>query len=164
MKTVQVVGYKNSGKTTMSSFIIENLTRHGLEVAALKHHGHGGVPTSLEDNDSAKHHQAGAVMSGVQGEDILQLTVRKERWSIEQIVAFYSIINPEVLIIEGYKNLDFPKIVMIRSEEDLHLLDTLTNVKAVVTDMHITNQHRYQVFTSEHKMALIEWLLTHLKS
>ncbi|WP_226035891.1 molybdopterin-guanine dinucleotide biosynthesis protein B [Aquibacillus saliphilus] len=164
MKTVQVVGYKNSGKTTLSSFIIKNLTNHGLEVAALKHHGHGGVPSSQENTDSAKHHQAGAVIAGVQGDDILQLTIQKSTWNIKKIIDFYSIINPDVLVIEGFKNLDYPKIVMIRSEEDVHLLDKLTNVKAVITDIKLSKHQSYQIFTIKRKEELIEWLLTQFKS
>ena len=44
MKTLQVVGFKNSGKTTLIARWIRLLKNKGLTVAVLKHHGHGGQP------------------------------------------------------------------------------------------------------------------------
>ncbi len=40
MKTVFVVGTKNSGKTTLAEFIVLKLTERGFKVAALKHIHH----------------------------------------------------------------------------------------------------------------------------
>lgn len=40
MKILQVVGFKNSGKTTMISRWVRLLKENGLTVAVVKHHGH----------------------------------------------------------------------------------------------------------------------------
>ncbi|GAG41774.1 unnamed protein product, partial [marine sediment metagenome] len=37
MRTVGIVGYKNSGKTTLTHALARELTRRGHEVAAIKH-------------------------------------------------------------------------------------------------------------------------------
>ncbi len=41
----------------------------------------------------------------------------------------------DVLILEGFKHEDFPKIVLITEEKDLPLLKQLSNVQAVLTTL-----------------------------
>lgn len=41
---LQIVGYQNSGKTTLMEKLIQALTYEGMKVATIKHHGHGGYP------------------------------------------------------------------------------------------------------------------------
>lgn len=39
---IAFIGYQNSGKTTLVEKVIAELTRRGLRVGSLKHHGHHG--------------------------------------------------------------------------------------------------------------------------
>ena len=48
----QIVGFKNSGKTTLIKNLIHLLTDQQIEVAVLKHHGHGGIP-DIGENQNA---------------------------------------------------------------------------------------------------------------
>src|SRR5690625_1984789 len=89
MKTMQIVGYKSSGKTTLTTRLIELLSARSVRVASLKHHGHGGVPLGLEETDSEKHRQAGALIAGVEGAGVLQLS-NHHAWRMEQMVAIRS--------------------------------------------------------------------------
>ncbi|QQK74745.1 molybdopterin-guanine dinucleotide biosynthesis protein MobB [Salicibibacter cibarius] len=41
-RVLQVVGYKNSGKTTLMEELVKAFSAREMHVAALKHHGHGG--------------------------------------------------------------------------------------------------------------------------
>ena len=41
---LQIVGYQNSGKTTLVGKIVHVLTESEMKVATIKHHGHGGFP------------------------------------------------------------------------------------------------------------------------
>lgn len=40
-KVYQIVGFQNSGKTTLMESIINYWSKHDLKVGTIKHHGHG---------------------------------------------------------------------------------------------------------------------------
>lgn len=127
----QVVGYKNSGKTTLMNQLIADFTKRKKRVGAIKHHGHGGEPDRVLNTDSDLHMQAGACLSSVQGESVVQMTLQDENFSLRDIIALYSMLSIEHIFIEGYKDEFYPKIVLIRDEKDLDLLDSLAGIIAV---------------------------------
>lgn len=66
-KILQIVGYQNSGKTTLMEQLIKRATTEGLRVGTIKHHGHGGVPMIEASKDSSRHELAGASVTAVEG-------------------------------------------------------------------------------------------------
>ncbi len=128
----QVVGYQNSGKTTLVKKIIEKLTERSFSIATIKHHGHGGKPDMIENKDSSEHILSGAIASLVEGDGRLLLQGEKSNWTITEQLEILNSLNPEIIIIEGHKNEDYPKVVILRTVEDRELLEKLTNIKAVL--------------------------------
>ncbi|TKC20101.1 molybdopterin-guanine dinucleotide biosynthesis protein B [Robertmurraya kyonggiensis] len=127
----QIVGYQNSGKTTLIKKLIRELAELGLTAVTIKHHGHGGKPDFQEGKDSYQHLQAGALATLVEGAGHLLLQSEKNKWSLEEKIQLLSFFKPNVILIEGHKPESFPKVVLIRNEEDLTLLDELDNIKVV---------------------------------
>ncbi|HLR07734.1 MAG TPA: molybdopterin-guanine dinucleotide biosynthesis protein B [Bacillota bacterium] len=158
MKIIQVVGYKNSGKTTLASQIIGILASKGLRVASLKHHGHGGLPLGFENTDSEKHKQAGAIIAGVEGEGVLQLSA--DTWDVDQMTAIYRWVGTDVLVIEGYKQFSFPKVVLINETDDLSILQRVDNVTAIVTSITLNKAFTdsYLVFYRNALAPFYEWI------
>ncbi|MBM7649065.1 molybdopterin-guanine dinucleotide biosynthesis protein B [Bacillus ectoiniformans] len=157
---IQVVGYKNSGKTTLVCRMIESVAAKGLQVSACKHHGHGGEPDAVTTTDSARHSSAGAIMSGVEGDGMLQLNIRQDHWKLDKILRFYQLIETDVLILEGFKKAPYPKVVLINRESDLKLLDELENVIAVISTFDIQFKKDHIVyFLREQEEEFIEWFL-----
>ncbi|TDQ40741.1 molybdopterin-guanine dinucleotide biosynthesis protein B [Aureibacillus halotolerans] len=147
MQVLQVVGYKNSGKTTLVAKLVELFTKAGHRVGALKHHGHGGQPVGWVDTDSAKQSAAGALLSGVEGDGILQLAATA--WDLDTLIELYRFATIELLIVEGYKEADYPKIVLIRNQEDLPLLTSVTNCKAIVSAIPLEEKPSCAVYSYE---------------
>ena len=113
MKTLHIVGYNNSGKTTLVSHWVTVLQRLGLEVAVLKHHGHGGMPELPPDHtDTVQYLKAGAISTVVAGGGMIQLVQQKER-SFQELKLLAACANPDVLLIEGYKQEAGEKVVLI---------------------------------------------------
>lgn len=163
MEIIQIVGYKNSGKTTLSTNLIEFFSNKGINVASLKHHGHGGLPLGLEETDSAKHLQAGAVISGVEGDGMFQLTKQKA-WKVEDMLDFYRNLDTELVIIEGFKAHHYQKIVLIRNEEDLALLKAVTNIIAIVTSLELKQvDYPYKLFKPTELNLLVKWVTKQFK-
>ena len=164
MEIIQVIGYKNSGKTTLSTKLIDFFSNEGINVASLKHHGHGGIPLGLEETDSAKHLQAGAVISGVEGDGMFQLT-KQEPWNVEDMLDFYRRLNIELVIIEGFKAHHYQKIVLIRNEEDLALLKAVTNIIAIVTSLKLKQEdYPYKLFKPTESSVLLKWIRQQFKN
>lgn len=127
----QIVGFQNSGKTTVVSQLIRNLNNNGLKVAAIKHHGHGGRPQSMENKDSSKYVEAGAVVSIVEGDGGLILEADQPTWSLAEQIQLAAFLNPDIILIEGHKKESYPKLVLVKEEKDLERLPITDQVVAV---------------------------------
>jgi molybdopterin-guanine dinucleotide biosynthesis protein B len=129
----QIVGYKNAGKTTVMEKLISYFTATNKRTGTLKHHGHGGEPKHVHGTDSFKHLQAGSSMSAVQGEKQLQLTVADVSDApLEKLISLYTFLPIDILLMEGFKQADYPKIIIIKNEEDTALLE-LSNIIAIIS-------------------------------
>ncbi|AXF56938.1 molybdopterin-guanine dinucleotide biosynthesis protein B [Salicibibacter kimchii] len=132
-RVLQVVGYKNSGKTTLMEELVEVLSARGISVAALKHHGHGGTPVSPElSTDSERFFQAGAMASAVEGDGVLRLSAAHDEWSLGQLLRIQAGFGPDVILVEGWKHAGYPKVVLLRGREDNEILSNVTNVCCVL--------------------------------
>ncbi|MGM8364401.1 molybdopterin-guanine dinucleotide biosynthesis protein B [Virgibacillus sp. W0181] len=130
----QIVGYKGSGKTTVMMELIRYLSNKQMQVGTIKHHGHGGEPEIVQSTDSYYHSQAGAKLGGVQGETTLQLIFNQSKsMTVDELVRLYSSFSLDVILIEGYKQAAYPKIVLLRQQEDTELLEELHGIVAVAS-------------------------------
>lgn len=158
LKVLQVVGYQNSGKTTLVTKLIHRLKDEGFKVGTIKHHGHGGTPT-LGDNgkDTEQHRLAGASVVAVEGEGTFQLTA-EGAWTLEKMLILYEMLSLDVVIVEGYKKEQYPKVVLLRDEKDQTLLTELTNVKAVISiKPQLVTEYPY--FTRNEEAAYLTYLV-----
>ncbi|RYG72590.1 molybdopterin-guanine dinucleotide biosynthesis protein B [Lentibacillus lipolyticus] len=146
MDVCQVVGYKRSGKTTVMNKLIRHFSANNLKVGSLKHHGHGGEPAMVNGTDSEEHLKSGSVISGVKGENITQLTLSSPL-ELDELIQMYHRFPLDLLLVEGYKQAVYPKIVLVRNETDLSLLQELSAIIAVGTwDVRLPISSSYPVF------------------
>lgn len=143
--------------------LIRYFSERGLKVGSLKHHGHGGEPAMVKGTDSDKHLESGSIISGVEGDKLTQLTLQMP-FELEKLVQLYEKFQLELLLVEGYKNADYRKIVLINSEADLSLLQELSNIMAVGTrDMKLMDNQEYPVFDMNHLYKDISALADHIR-
>ncbi|MGG1571877.1 molybdopterin-guanine dinucleotide biosynthesis protein B [Fictibacillus sp. NRS-1165] len=129
---VQVIGYKNSGKTTLITNLLEAAAKGGTRTGTLKHHGHGGrVEFRDEETDTSAHRNAGAVVSGIEGGNAFQLCLNM-KVTFTQLLAFYDPLNLDLLLIEGFKEHQLPRIVILKDDEDVKLIEDSEKVLAVI--------------------------------
>lgn len=133
IKVLQVVGFKNSGKTTLISRFIEMAVRSGKRISAIKHHGHGGrLEMPSAETDSTRFFEEGAASSLAFGDGVVQMHLQAEEEDLEKFVSFSRLANPDFIVIEGFKGADFPKVVIVRNAEDWKELKQLSNVRLVI--------------------------------
>lgn len=105
-----VVGWKNSGKTTLVARLIGELTARGYRVAAAKH-AHHSFDIDQPGRDSYRFREAGArqvlLASAVRWATIHELHGAPEP-SFEEMLAHVA--PCDLLLVEGWKGGPFPKI------------------------------------------------------
>jgi molybdopterin-guanine dinucleotide biosynthesis adapter protein len=166
MKVLQIVGYKNSGKTTLVEKLIKEASNQGYKVGAVKHHGHGGYPDIQDStNDSNKHLQAGAVVSCVEGNGLLQIQAVRNKWTLNEILQFYSFFPLDFIVVEGFKMELYPKVVMIRKIDDLPLLSQLENIIAVISwePLKASIKASYPIFLIDNERQYVQWLMNYVR-
>ncbi|MGG5794786.1 molybdopterin-guanine dinucleotide biosynthesis protein B [Bacillus nitratireducens] len=162
---LQIVGYQNSGKTTLVEKIVHALAESEMKVATIKHHGHGGFP-EVAQKDSERHREAGAVVSSVEGAGLLSLSSLRDEWSLQEIIRLYEFFEVDTILIEGYKAEKYPKVVLLRSAEDIELLYKVENVVAIITwDKALSNlREEYKVFHITEEKLYVDWFLQTVRS
>lgn len=110
---IAVCGVKNSGKTTLLVKLVEALAKKGIRVAVIKHDGHD-FTCDIPGTDSYRLYQAGAYGTAVFSE--YRTFIHKEgcKEREKELIAQFS--EAEIILIEGMKNSDYPKIEVIRKE------------------------------------------------
>jgi len=175
---LQVTGYQNSGKTELVKKLIQHAAKKGYRTATIKHHGHGGKPHIKEEKDSSKHVSSGAIAAIAQGEGRLLLQAEKNSWTVDEQIELLGPLRPDLILIEGHKKENYPKIVILRDQNDLHLLKDLPNIAAVLywnhplrgnslpfTEEELTELKRSftsLVFYSIHEESFYEWFCQYL--
>lgn len=124
----QIVGYKNRGKTTLIRALIPILRGQGFSVAVIKHDVHG-FEADRPGTDTWLHREAGAAAVSITSHESSYVWESRSR-SLKELVSGF--VRYDYVLVEGFKDEDFPKIVLIRETEDLELIDRLRNVKAAV--------------------------------
>ena len=116
MKIVSIVGKKNTGKTSLTVKIIEELTRRGYNVASIKH-SHHTIEMDKENTDTWKHKQAGAnLVVGVGSTTFFN--ARKEQTLNRILYLLKHFDDFDFVIIEGYKSYNYPKIITSPNVKD----------------------------------------------
>lgn len=131
---VQIVGYKNSGKTTLLTSLVSYFaTNQDWQIGTIKHDRHA-FEMDKENTDTWKHRQAGAQATLIQGPDEIGLTMhhkdQNDLSTLIKMMSSFGLFN--VLFVEGYKNEPYDKIVLIRNSDDFQLIEQLTNIIGLV--------------------------------
>lgn len=123
---VSIVATKsNTGKTTLIEALIKVLKERNYCVGVLKHDAHK-FDIDKEGKDSYRFAKAGADNVVISSSDKLAMIQRlKEERDIEDILALFK--GVDIVLIEGYKNNNYPKIEVHRKGIDTNLLYTNPN-------------------------------------
>jgi molybdopterin-guanine dinucleotide biosynthesis protein B len=110
-RVVGIIGFKNSGKTTLARKLARELIRRGHEVAVVKHLSHHldlpGKDTTILGEEAG---QVGFVSP--QGSGVFW----KKQLSLEDIIPY---LEADIVLVEGFKaEKSYPKVVCLRGEPD----------------------------------------------
>lgn len=126
MKIIQIVGVANSGKTSFIKKLIPVLSLKG-NVAVVKHLGDHEFFLE-EEKDTTNFFNTGAQISV--GIDAAKSVIAIRKNSLDDILLLLSLQNIDFVIIEGFKEKSFPKIVIgdLAIEKSILINPTIDNV------------------------------------
>lgn len=153
---ISVVGYSGAGKTTLMEKLIAELTRRGYRVGSIKHDVHG-FDMDKPGKDSWRHKQAGACTTLISSPRRIGMVMDVDHdHNPDELRRFFSNVN--VILTEGYKKQNRPKVEIFRSE--IHhepLCRDDDNVVAVMSDIPVGLKTRR--FTLDDAEGLIDFLV-----
>jgi len=116
MKVYGIVGWKNAGKTTLVERLVAEICARGFSVSTIKH-THHGVDLDQKGKDTYRHRQAGArqtVLASASRWALMTELRGAPEATLKDLLAMLAPVD--VVIVEGYKRDDHPKIEAWRAE------------------------------------------------
>ena len=120
MRVIGIIGYKKSGKTTLTLKLSKELIKRGYKVAVIKHINKNiDMPTN---SDTSKYKANLSQVAAITSEE--SVIFLKNKKNLEEIIKY---LEADIILIEGFKKeKTFPKIVCLREEsEKAELFDGL---------------------------------------
>ncbi len=120
-KSIAIVGPSNSGKTELICRLLEWFAAHNLRVAVLKHSHHQHLGD--DGKDTWRYRQAGARLAALVAPGLLQIT--RSYPEEPALMAVLAELAPEadLILVEGYKTSDLPKVALAPPEAAAKLPD-----------------------------------------
>lgn len=136
---ISVVGYSNSGKTTVLVKIIEELKKRGRKVATIKHHN-GDFDMDHEGTDSFRHMKAGSETTILSSPNKFALISKVEREkTLDELIDMVT--DVDIIITEGYKSENKPKIEVFRKANNSERVKGIKDkLIAVISDDEIIDE------------------------
>lgn len=162
MNVYGVTGWKNTGKTGLMERLVSEMVGRGLTVSTVKH-AHHDTETDHEGRDSFRHRTAGAT-------EVMLSSPR--RWALMHelrdapeppLAELLAKLSPvDLVLIEGYKRADHPKIEAHRAVAGRDLLARSNDtIRAVASDTVLTGL-ALPVFHLDDTAAIANFILDDL--
>ena len=136
MKTIAVIGSKNSGKTTLVSKLVNHFSCQGIKVGVIKH-AHHSFDIDYPNTDSYKIRKSGAYKTTIVSEKRLAFIEERTENNEIDLNSLMKMNNDcEIIILEGFKKRkEIPKIeVFLKRNKQDYLYKTIDNVNLIITD------------------------------
>lgn len=146
MKVMGIVGWSGSGKTTLIERLLPMLAQQGLKVSVVKQ-SHHDIEIDRPGKDSWRHRQAGAheVLLSTPYRWVLMHELRAApEPGLDELLERLSAC--ELVLVEGFKRADHPKLEVWRSVLGKPLLHgDDPRILAVASDIPLPGRRRYDL-------------------
>jgi molybdopterin-guanine dinucleotide biosynthesis adapter protein len=144
MKTIGVIGFKKSGKTTLTKSIAKSLIDRGYSVAVIKH---SNKPVDHGNTDTGQFTKAVSQVALITPENT-EIILQGDH-NLSEIMSY---INADYLLVEGFKNIKyFPKILCLKKEDNRQILDDGLVLFTVGLETSLKEQENVDYLLSEKK-------------
>jgi len=159
-----VVGWKNSGKTTLMTNLIRELSDRGFIVSVIKH-AHAKFEIDHPGRDSFKMRQAGArqvMLSSPRRFAVMRELGDLPEMTFDELLPYAG--SCDLVLVEGYKRDAYPKIEIRRdgavSREPLS--GQFSQVVAIASDRAEQEQDKLPVFQLDDTARIVDFVVATL--
>ena len=157
-KILSVTGHSGSGKTTLIELLIPEFRARGYRIGTVKH-AHRGFELDNKGKDSWRHKAAGAETVVVASSGGIALFKETQGDGLAGLIPFFA--DMDLVIAEGYKNENHPKIEVFRQEVNPEpVCREDDSVLAFITDTRIDSEHPQ--FSPQQVRDIVDFLETRL--
>jgi len=111
MRVIGIIGYKKSGKTTLTLKLSDELIKRGYKVAVVKHINED---LDLANSDTSKYKKVLTQVAAITTKELVFFL--KSKKNLEEIIKYF---EADIILIEGFKKeKTFPKIMCLREESE----------------------------------------------
>jgi len=135
MYTICIIGSKNVGKTNLAEQLIQRFTRDGIGVAAVKSSRH---PLDVPHTDTERLAKAGAQLVVFESSKETALFIKSKAEPRRLFNKFGT--DFEILLVEGMKRSEYPKILLTKDAEDLKIDVDPRTVEIVVCPLKLRSE------------------------
>jgi molybdopterin-guanine dinucleotide biosynthesis protein B len=160
-----VVGWKNSGKTTLMSRLIHELSQRGYEVSVIKH-AHEKFEIDHPGRDSFKMREAGArqvMLSSPRRFAVMRELGDAPEMTFAELLPYAG--PCDLILVEGYKREAYPKIEIRRegaaSREPLSA--TFPDVVAIASDRPEAEEGSLPTFSIDDIGRIVDFIIETLE-
>jgi len=156
---VGIVGWKNSGKTTLIERLIPLLAGRGLKIVTVKHTHHDLGPLD-GSTDGERHARAGALATFVIAPDAWEISGCRQLGPAPALAELSAhVASADVVLIEGFKEAPIPKIELRRAAAGVQpqLAISDTHIVAVAAD-HDTDAGELPLFALDDAGAIAAFI------
>jgi len=131
---ISVVGHSGSGKTTLIVKLVREFKKRHYRVGTIKH-AHHGFDIDKKGKDSYVHKKAGADAVMLVGPEAIAMVKDQLDSTLSDLELYFS--DMDVVLVEGFKRENNPKIEVFRSDSGEDPLLVKDNLIAFVTDSDV---------------------------
>ncbi|MGL4344579.1 MAG: molybdopterin-guanine dinucleotide biosynthesis protein B [Cellulosilyticaceae bacterium] len=132
-KLLAISGVKNSGKTTLISRLIPELSKRGLKVATVKHDGHD-FEADRPGTDTHAHLEAGAYGAAIFSDSQYMVT-KQQQVSEQELFGYFE--EADLILLEGFKGSQYPKIEIVREDNSKESVCQEETLIAIASDFDL---------------------------
>lgn len=133
---VSIIGYSGSGKTTLIEKLITILKRRNIRTGVIKHDSHR-FEIDHEGKDTWRFSRAGAGAVAITSAE-KSAVIMEHEVDLDTLISFMK--DVDLIITEGYKAGDKPKIEVHRGATGKPMYESPENLIAIVTDVPIETE------------------------
>lgn len=139
--TFQIVGHKKSGKTTLTNDFLKVAPQLNQQISVVKHtHGPVDIPNNT---DTGKFYENSNDVLLLNDTQTIHYQRNLQQPAEYQIRHMQQTTSADFLIIEGLKELDYPKIVLLKKDETPADFGEVTNIRYFVSIQKTTTSNDF---------------------
>ncbi len=148
MKTIGIIGYKKSGKTSLLVELARELSSRGISVSSIKS---SSEKLDFPETDTSKHRRFTKQTAAISPDE--SVIFFSEKKSLDQMLHY---LKADIILIEGFKNeKTFPKIINLRSDDELESLSDGLEICIVKENPDDKLDYKVPVFCAKRDISKI---------